>query len=63
MDSMDGKANKGSVEVEIFGQAFKLRGTDTEHIVRLAEYVDAKMPEVADKTSRSITSAWLCSRH
>src|SRR5438067_13899802 len=39
-----------SVRVEIFDQAYNLRGTDPEYILRLAEYVDGKMRAVADQT-------------
>jgi len=39
-----------SVRVEIFDQAYSLRGTDPEYIVKLAEYVDAKMRAVAEQT-------------
>jgi cell division protein ZapA len=40
----------GSVRVEIFDQAYNLRGTDPEYISKLAEYVDAKMRAVAEQT-------------
>jgi len=40
-----------SVRVEIFDQAYNLRGTDSEYISRLAEYVDGKMRAVAEQTS------------
>ena len=39
-----------SVRVEIFDQAYSLRGTDPDYIVKLAEYVDAKMHAVAEQT-------------
>jgi cell division protein ZapA len=39
-----------SVRVEIFDQAYNLRGTDADYIVKLAEYVDAKMRAVATQT-------------
>jgi cell division protein ZapA len=39
-----------SVRVEIFDQAYNLRGSDPEYIVKLAEYVDAKMRAVAEQT-------------
>jgi cell division protein ZapA len=39
-----------SVRVEIFDQAYNLRGSDPEYIMRLAEYVDGKMRAVADQT-------------
>ena len=40
-----------SVRVEIYDQAYNLRGTDAEYIFRLAEYVDTKMRTVAEQTS------------
>ncbi len=39
-----------SVRVEIFDQAYNLRGTDPEYILKLAEYVDSKMRAVAEHT-------------
>jgi cell division protein ZapA len=39
-----------SVRVEIFDQAYNLRGTDPEYILKLAEYVDSKMRAVAEQT-------------
>jgi cell division protein ZapA len=44
------QAASNSVRVEIFDQAYNLRGTDPEYIMKLAEYVDAKMRAVADQT-------------
>ena len=41
---------ENSVLVEIFDQAYNLRGSDAEYIVKLAEYVDAKMRAVAEQT-------------
>jgi cell division protein ZapA len=38
------------VRVEIFDQAYQLRGSDPEYILKLAEYVDAKMRAVAQQT-------------
>jgi len=40
-----------SVRVEIFDQAYNLRGTDAEYILKLAEYVDGKMRAVAEQTN------------
>jgi len=40
-----------SVRVEIFDQAYNLRGSDSEYILKLAEYVDAKMRAVAEATN------------
>lgn len=39
-----------SVRVEIFDQAYNLRGSDPEYIIQLAEYVDSKMRAVAEQT-------------
>jgi len=39
-----------SVRVEIFDQAYNLRGSDPEYILKLAEYVDAKMRAVSEQT-------------
>lgn len=41
----------GSVRVEIFDQAYNLRGSDPEHILRLAAYVDTKIRQVAQQAS------------
>jgi len=40
-----------NVRVEIYDQPYNLRGSDDEHIRRLAAYVDAKMRAVAEHTS------------
>jgi cell division protein ZapA len=40
-----------SVRVEIFDQAYNLRGSDPEYIMKLAEYVDSKMRAVAEATN------------
>lgn len=40
-----------SVRVEIFDQAYNLRGSDPDYIMKLAEYVDGKMRAVAQATS------------
>src|SRR5947209_4545579 len=40
-----------SVRVEIYDQSYNLRGTDPEHIHRLAEFVDSKMRTVAQQTA------------
>jgi cell division protein ZapA len=47
---MNGTHN-GSVRVEIFDQAYNLRGSDPDYIFKLAEYVDTKMRAVAEQTS------------
>jgi cell division protein ZapA len=44
-------AQNSSVRVEIFDQAYNLRGSDSEYILKLAEYVDAKMRAVAEATN------------
>lgn len=44
-------AQNGSVRVEIFDQAYNLRGSDAEYIMKLAEYVDSKMRAVAEATN------------
>jgi cell division protein ZapA len=40
-----------SVRVEIYDQAYNLRGTDPEYIHKLAEFVDSKMRAVASQTA------------
>ncbi|HZP17130.1 MAG TPA: cell division protein ZapA [Terriglobales bacterium] len=49
-------ANNNSVRVEIFDQGYNLRGTDPDYILKLAEYVDAKMRAVAAQTHTVDTS-------
>jgi cell division protein ZapA len=44
-------AQNGSVRVEIFDQAYNLRGSDAEYILKLAEFVDTKMRAVAEATN------------
>jgi len=44
-------AQNASVRVEIFDQAYNLRGTDPEYILKLADYVDSKMRAVASATN------------
>src|SRR5436190_11396762 len=43
-------AQNGSVRVEIFDQAYNLRGSDPEYILKLADYVDSKMRAVSEQT-------------
>ena len=50
-DQMVKDAQNASVRVEIFDQAYNLRGSDPEYILKLAEYVDAKMRAVAEATN------------
>ena len=45
------EAQNGSVRVEIFDQGYNLRGSDAEYLLKLAEYVDAKMRAVAEATN------------
>src|SRR5580698_5389598 len=49
-------ADEGSVRVEIFDQPYNLRGSDPEYILKLAEYVDAKMRAVSEQTHTVDTS-------
>ncbi len=49
-------ARNSSVRVEIFDQAYNLRGTDADYILKLAEYVDGKMRSVAEQTQTVDTS-------
>jgi len=44
-------AQNSSVRVEIFDQAYNLRGSDPEYILKLADYVDSKMRAVAEATN------------
>jgi cell division protein ZapA len=44
-------SQNASVRVEIFDQAYNLRGSDPEYILKLAEYVDSKMRAVAEATN------------
>lgn len=46
---MNDPANS-SVRVDIFDQAYNLRGSDPEYILKLAEYVDTKMRAVSQQT-------------
>ncbi|MBO0912195.1 MAG: cell division protein ZapA [Acidobacteria bacterium] len=52
------EANNSNVRVEIFDQAYNLRGTDPDYILKLAEYVDLKMRAVAEQT-QTVDSARL----
>lgn len=41
-----------SIDVEIFGQSYKIRGdADETHIHKLAKFVDDKMKEIVEATS------------
>ena len=50
-DQMVKDPQNASVRVEIFDQAYNLRGSDPEYILKLAEYVDSKMRAVAEATN------------
>jgi cell division protein ZapA len=43
--------SNGSVRVEIYDQAYNLRGSDADYLFRLAEFVDSKMRLVAEQTN------------
>jgi cell division protein ZapA len=42
--------NGNSVRVEIYDQVYNLRGSDPDYILKLGEYVDAKMRTIAEQT-------------
>ncbi len=48
---MSTKPNGDAIRVEIYDQAYNLRGSDPEYIFKLAEYVDTKMRAVAGQTA------------
>src|ERR1700729_3623903 len=50
-DSTARGAQNSSGRGEIFDPAYNLRGSDPEYILKLAEYVDAKMRAVAEATN------------
>lgn len=50
-DQLVKDAQNSSVRVEIFDQAYNLRGSDPQYILKLAEYVDTKMRAVAEATN------------
>jgi cell division protein ZapA len=50
-DQLARDPQNSSVRVEIFDQAYNLRGSDPEYILKLAEYVDTKMRAVAEATN------------
>jgi len=43
------ETTESSVEVEIFDQTYDLLGTDHDHIVKLAAYVDAEMRAMGER--------------
>ncbi len=50
-DALTKDVVNGSVRVEIFDQVYNLRGSDADYILKLAEYVDAKMRAVSEQTA------------
>jgi len=50
MNPMIQQANNSSVEVEIFDQTYSLCGSEPDYILKLAEYLDAKMRSLANET-------------
>jgi len=50
-DQLVKDAQNAGVRVEIFDQAYNLRGSDPDYILKLAEYVDSKMRAVAEATN------------
>jgi cell division protein ZapA len=50
-DQLVRDSQNSAVRVEIFDQAYNLRGSDPDYILKLAEYVDAKMRAVAEATN------------
>ena len=40
-----------SIRVEIYDQTYHLRGSDPDYVLKLAEYVDSKMRQVAAQTA------------
>ena len=55
-------ANNTSVRVEIFDQAYNLRGSDPEYILKLADYVDSKMRAVAGRVRVRRGVGWIADR-
>ncbi len=58
MDPSNGNGASNSVRVEIFDQVYNLRGSDAEHLLRLADYVDTKIRAVSAST-QTVDSARL----
>ncbi len=48
---MASQTTAAPIRVEIYDQAYNLRGVDAEYILKLADFVDKKMRNVADQTS------------
>ena len=52
MSQVNGNGNGSSnVRVDIYDQTYHLRGSDTEYIAQLAEYVDNKMRLIAQQAA------------
>lgn len=52
MSQANGNGNSsGNVRVDIYDQTYHLRGSDTEYIAQLAEYVDNKMRLIAQQAA------------
>ena len=51
MSQGNGNGNSSNVRVDIYDQTYHLRGTDTEYIAQLAEYVDNKMRLIAQQAA------------
>jgi len=49
--SSNGNGGGGNVRVEIYDQTYHLRGSDSEYIGRLADYVDTKMRLISQQAS------------
>jgi cell division protein ZapA len=43
--------SNGSIRVEIYDQSYNLRGSDAEHILKLAQFVDSRMRTVSEHTA------------
>ena len=48
---MASQTTAAPIRVEIYDQAYNLRGVDAEYILKLADFVDKKMRNVSDQTS------------
>ena len=48
---MASQTTAAPIRVEIYDQAYNLRGVDAEYILKLADFVDKKMRNVAEQTS------------
>ena len=49
--AQNGNGSGSSVRVEIYDQAYNLRGSDADYIFKLADFVDLKMRTVAEQTA------------